>query len=112
MGDLVEKLREYGAIDRTQLIVPHWVLTQAADEIARLREALEKARAQFQFYTEEHKAKSDTAFKAWDDARYWGNVDEQGVAHKEYHKRLTQTQTNRQFVEMIDAALQRKEPQP
>ena len=41
-GDLVERLRELGAIDRTLLIVPHSLLTQAADEIARLREALER----------------------------------------------------------------------
>lgn len=44
MGDLVERLREYGAIDRTQLIVPHWLLTQAADEIARLREEVKRLR--------------------------------------------------------------------
>lgn len=80
-------------------------------QIAELRSALEKARDQFQFYADEHKAKSDAAYKAWDDARYWGSVDEQNAAHKEYHKRLTQTQTNCQFVEMITAALQHKEPQ-
>lgn len=41
-GDLVERLRGLGAIDRTLLIVPHSLLTQAADEIARLRGALER----------------------------------------------------------------------
>lgn len=70
-----------------------------------LREALAKCRHQFQSYATEHKAKSDAAYKAWDDARYWGNVDEQDAAHKEYHKRLTQTQTNEALVAMIDAAL-------
>lgn len=80
-------------------------------QIAELRGALEKARDQFQFYADEHKVKSDAAYKSWDDARYWGNVDEQNAAHKEYHKRLTQTQTNCQFVEMITSALQHKEPQ-
>ena len=70
-----------------------------------LRSALEACRAQFQFYADEHKAKSDAAYNAWDDARYWGNVDEQNSAHKEYHKRLTQTQTNEAMVKMIDQAL-------
>lgn len=44
MGDLVERLRELGAIDRSMLIAPHSLLTQAADEIARLREALGMAK--------------------------------------------------------------------
>lgn len=70
-----------------------------------MRKALEKCRDQLQFYATEHKAKSDAAYKAWDDARYWGNVDEQNAAHKEYHKRLTQTQTNEAMVAMIEQTL-------
>lgn len=77
----------------------------APAEPVGLREALEKCRDQFQFYATEHKTKSDAAYKVWDNARYWGNVDEQNAAHKEYHKRLTQTQTNEAMVAMIDAAL-------
>lgn len=51
-GDLVDRLRELGAIDRTLLIVPHSLLTQAADEIARLREALGKDRDRLDFLDE------------------------------------------------------------
>jgi hypothetical protein len=72
---------------------------------AELVAALTHARNQFQFYADEHQVKSDAAYKAWDDARYWGNVAEQEAAHKKYHKRLTQTGTNRAMVKAIDAAL-------
>ena len=72
---------------------------------AALREALDKCRAQFDFYATEHRAKVEAASTAYADAIYWGNVEEQDYAWKELEKRRQQTATNEGMVAMIDAAL-------
>lgn len=92
-GDLVERLRELGAIDRTLLIVPHSLLTQAADEIARLREALETIAASrfgLQGIAEDHSA-DDNAYN-YHAMQYWAS-----------QRRRDQS--------LALAALQHKEPQ-
>lgn len=67
--------------------------------------ALRKCRDQFEFYAQEHRIKVDAAVTALDDAKYWGNVDEQDKARKELEKRRKQAATNEEMVVMCDAAL-------
>ena len=100
MTDLIERLRDRDAVVTRGLFHAFPAMREAADELERLssavrgmREALEKAGAQFRFYENEHQAKADAVYAV------------SGPRRDEYEKRRAKAKTNKHFADMCAAAL-------
>jgi len=103
MNDVLEAARRIVAWDDSgRLADDEWLVEKnetAIIAICRallgLREALEKAGAQFRFYEREHQAKADAVYAV------------SGPSRDEYEKRRVKATTNKEFADMCDAAIEK-----